>query len=82
MAHMYDVKQFGAVGAGVSDDTGKIQAAQTAGGGAYLLFQVLFYYLYTKVYTRKMLAHIQLLDAPTTYNTGCEFNSNYDNINK
>lgn len=37
MAHMYDVKQFGAVGDGVSDDTGKIQgaiqAAQTAGGG-------------------------------------------------
>ncbi|OZQ63421.1 hypothetical protein CA600_19375 [Paenibacillus sp. VTT E-133280] len=51
-------------------------------GGGYLLFQVLFYDLYTKVYTRKMLAHIELLDVPTTNNRSCEFNSNYDNINK
>ncbi|WP_339287448.1 ABC transporter permease [Paenibacillus sp. FSL E2-0201] len=35
-------------------------------GGAYLLFQVLFYYLYTKIYTRKMLAHLQLLEVPLT----------------
>ncbi|KTD87095.1 FtsX-like permease family protein [Paenibacillus etheri] len=35
-------------------------------GGAYLLFQVLFYYLYTRIYTRKMLAHIQLLKIPLT----------------
>lgn len=33
-------------------------------GGAYLLFQVLFYRIYTKIYTRNMLAHIQLLDIP------------------
>lgn len=33
-------------------------------GGAYLLFQVLFYRIYTKIYTHNMLAHIQLLDIP------------------
>ncbi|MBY3618050.1 hypothetical protein HGO21_00670 [Acinetobacter sp. CUI P1] len=33
-------------------------------GGAYLLFQVIFYYLYTKIYTRKMLAHLQQLEIP------------------
>jgi putative ABC transport system permease protein len=35
-------------------------------GGTYLLFQVCFYYLYSKIYTRKMLTHIQLLDIPLT----------------
>ncbi|MEK3737557.1 MULTISPECIES: FtsX-like permease family protein [Paenibacillus] len=33
-------------------------------GGAYLLFQVLFYRIYTKIYTHNMLAHIKLLDIP------------------
>lgn len=35
-------------------------------GGVYLLFQVIFYYLYTKIYTRKMLAHLQLLEVSLT----------------
>ncbi|WP_313640773.1 ABC transporter permease [Paenibacillus sp.] len=33
-------------------------------GGAYLVFQVLFYNVYTKIYTRNMLTHIQLLEIP------------------